>query len=32
VGRIGELEEKRNHEQVAEALERELKMGIEQRD
>jgi tetratricopeptide (TPR) repeat protein len=33
VGRIAELEEKRgNHEQVAEALERELKMGIEQQD
>jgi cellulose synthase operon protein C len=33
VGRIAELEEKRgNYEQVAEALERELKMGIEQQD
>jgi tetratricopeptide (TPR) repeat protein len=33
VGRIAELEEKRgNHEQVSEALERELKMGIEQQD
>ena len=33
VGRIAELEEKRgNHEQVAEALEREIKMGIEQQD
>jgi hypothetical protein len=33
VGRIAELEEKRgNHEAVSEALERELKMGIEQQD
>jgi cellulose synthase operon protein C len=33
VGRIAELEEKRgNHEQVAEALERELKMGIDPQD